>query len=300
MLLLAAVLLGWSKRWRRSSWAGRGAELRWPDSLVQCRHTKSSLFLLGPKPPASGYCFTAKLWRVSSQRCTEVPVLPVLFPCVCLHPFFHPGAGSLIQPTDSMCSLLNLERGAGREARCGAALGAWGFPGLWQENRRGQQRCWPGGFRCLAVPGGERGGFQYSVAALCGFLPPGFERSVHPFCSIRWTSVFYKLWLLLFGGMSSCAFGSHFNKDYWGPSLGVGKVASCQFEAAVPLPLFLLLRFPQVFSSQLYSPSLPRAQERSTPTCFELSLSLFLPLPTQTPRLFCIAYFSNILFFSFI
>lgn len=101
-----------------------------------------------------------------------------------------------------------------------------------------------------------------SVAFCCLFLEGAFILSVPSDECLCFTT----LWLLHFGGMCSCAFGSHFNKDYWGPSLVVGKVESCQFEAAVPLPLFLLLPFPQIFSSQLYSPSLPRVCPRNEHT----------------------------------
>lgn len=64
-------------------------------------------------------------------------------------------------------------------------------------------------------------------------------------------------------------FGSYFNKDFWGPSLGVGKVESC---------LKLQSCFPPRRSSQLYIPPLfCLCPGRNTPTCTDISLSLFFP-----------------------
>lgn len=75
--------------------------------------------------------------------------------------------------------------------------------------------------------------------------------------------------------LSSC-----FNKDYWGPSLGVGKVESCQK---------LQSCFPPQRSTQLYFPPLfCLCTGRNTPTRPDISLSLSLFFPPQNPDLFCI------------
>lgn len=90
-----------------------------------------------------------------------------------------------------------------------------------------------------------------------------------------------------------CAvFCSCFSKDYWGPSLSVGKVESGQK---------LQSCFPPRRSSQLYFPPVfCLCPGRNTPTCTDVSLSLSLFFPLQNPHLFCIAYFNNIFCFSLI
>lgn len=67
---------------------------------------------------------------------------------------------------------------------------------------------------------------------------------------------FTVMWLLHFG-VVLIWIGSGFNTDYWGPSVDVGKVESCQLEAAVPVPSSSLIPSPYSFSSHLYSPSIP-------------------------------------------
>lgn len=155
----------------------------------------------------------------------------------------------------------------GTRSPAGMKAGGWLAPGLPRQ-----------GGVCWVLPGEAHGRFQCSLALSVTFCYLCLEGVCILSVNQINVCILQPCGCCILVCCIWVVFGSCFNKDYWGPSLSVGKVESC---------LKLQSCFPPHRSSQLYFPALfCLCPGRSTPTCTDISLSLIFPL--HNPHLFCI------------